>query len=171
MPSDAIHTVRRAGPDDLALLADLHLRLVEDQTARGWSGTPMTPAMERAYIGRRLQRADVHYLIAESGGQPVGYVEAALALPPAPLPVRLWRRLFPQRAPQAELGYIHNIFVAPKARGGGVGRQLLSEAKQRLKAQGIRRLRAHVLPGNAASFAMFASAGMHPTRSEVEGEV
>lgn len=81
MPSSGGRTIRRATSADLALLADLHLRLVEDQTARGWRGSPMTPAMERDYIARRLHRADVHYLIAEAAGQPIGYIEAGLLLP------------------------------------------------------------------------------------------
>lgn len=171
MPSSGGRTIRRATSADLALLADLHLRLVEDQTARGWRGSPMTPAMERDYIARRLHRADVHYLIAEAAGQPIGYIEAGLLLPPRPLLLRLWRRLFPDATPRATHGYIHNIFVTPEARGSGIGRLLLDEAIACLKRQGIRRLRAHVIPGNAASFALFAAAGLQPTRTEVEGEV
>ena len=171
MPHDAALTIRRATRDDLDLVAALYEQLVEDQVARGWTGRP-TPAEEsRRYIARRLHRADVHYLVASDAGAPIGFVEGALLLPPEQLPVRLFRRLFPDQNPRAALGYIHNIFVTADGRGAGVGSSLLTEAITALKAQGIRRLRAHVIPGNEASFALFAKAGLLPTQTAVEGEV
>jgi L-amino acid N-acyltransferase YncA len=168
LPDSAI-TIRRATGEDLDLVAALYEELVQDQVARGWTGRP-TPADEsRSYIARRLQRADVHYLVASAAGATVGFVEAAL--PPAPLPVRLFRRLVPDQNPRAGLGYIHNIFVTGGGRRAGIGSRLLTAAITALKAQGIRRLRAHVIPGNEASFALFAKAGLLPTKTAVEGEV
>lgn len=115
LPEPAI-TIRRATGTDLDLVAALYEQLVQDQVARGWTGRP-TPADEsRRYIARRLQRADVHYLVASAAGAPVGFVEGALLLPREQLPVRLFRRLFPDQNPRAALGYIHNIFVTV---GGG----------------------------------------------------
>jgi L-amino acid N-acyltransferase YncA len=171
MPPDAALTIRRATRDDLDLVADLYAQLVQDQVARGWTGRP-TPADEsRSYIAGRLQRADVHYLVAYAAGAPVGFVEAALLLPRQPWLVRLLHRRLPPAKPQAAIGYIHNIFVAGDGRRSGVGSSLLSAAISALKAQGIRRLRAHVIAGNEASFALFAKAGLLPTQTAVEGEV
>ena len=171
MPPDHELTIRRATRDDLDLLAALYEQLVADQVARGWTGQP-TPAEEsRRYIGHRLQRADVHYLVASDAGVNVGFVEAALLLPGRPWPRRLLHRVLPPARPQAALGYIHNIFVTGDGRRAGVGSSLLDAAIEALKAQGVRRLRAHVIPGNEASFALFAKAGLLPTQTAVEGEV
>ena len=170
LPELAI-TIRRATRDDLDLVAALYEQLVQDQVARGWTGRP-TPAEEsRRYIARRLQRADVHYLVASAAGTSMGFVEAALLLPPAPLTIRLFRRLVPDQNPHAAFGYIHNIFVTADGRGAGIGSSLLTAAITALKAQGIKRLRAHVIAGNEASFALFAKAGLLPTQTAVEGEV
>jgi ribosomal protein S18 acetylase RimI-like enzyme len=84
---------------------------------------------------------------------------------------RLLHRLLPPAKPQAALGYIHNIYVRDEGRSAGVGSSLLTAATTALKAQGIRRLRAHVIAGNEASFALFAKAGLLPTQTAVEGEV
>jgi L-amino acid N-acyltransferase YncA len=171
MPADSELTIRRATRDDLDLVADLYAQLVQDQIARGWRGQP-TPAEEsRSYIARRLDRADVHYLIASAAGLTVGFVEAALLLPRQPWPLRLLRRLLPPAKPRAAIGYIHNIFVRDEGRRAGVGSSLLTAAINALKAQGIRRLRAHVIAGNEASFALFAKAGLQPSQTAVEGEV
>ena len=170
LPEPAV-TIRRATGNDLDLVSALYEQLVQDQVARGWTGRP-TPADEsRRYIARRLQRADVHYLVASSAGLSMGFVEAALLLPPAPRALRLFRRLVPDQNPRAAFGYIHNIFVTADGRGAGVGSSLLTAAIAALKAQGIKRLRAHVIPGNEASFALFAKAGLLPTQTAVEGEV
>jgi L-amino acid N-acyltransferase YncA len=170
LPEPAI-TIRRATREDLDLVAALYEELVQDQIARGWTGRPTPADQSRSYIARRLQRADVHYLIASAAGATVGFVEAALLLPPAPLPVRLFRRLVPDQNPRAGLGYIHNIFVTGGGRRAGIGSRLLTAAINALQAQGIRRLRAHVIPGNEASFALFAKAGLLPSKTAVEGEV
>jgi L-amino acid N-acyltransferase YncA len=171
MAPDHELTIRRATRDDLDLVAALYEQLVQDQVARGWTGRP-TPADEsRSYIAGRLQRADVHYLIASAAGLHVGFVEAALLLPRQPWLVRLLHRLLPPAKPQAALGYIHNIYVRDEGRRTGVGSNLLTAAITALKAQGIRRLRAHVIAGNEASFALFAKAGLLPTQTAVEGEV
>lgn len=171
MLPDAPLTIRRATPADLDLLADLYRQLVADQVARGWQGSPTPSTESRAYIRRRLVRQEVHYLIAERSGQPLGFVEAALLLPRQPLPTRLLRRLLPSSPAGSELGYIHNIFVGTDARGGRIGSALLQAAIAALKPSGVKRLRAHVIPGNEASFALFAKAGLLPTQTAVEGEV
>jgi len=170
LPEPAI-TIRRATREDLDLVAALYEQLVQDQVARGWTGRP-TPADEsRRYIAGRLQRADVHYLIASAAGAPVGFVEAALLLHRQPWPLRLLHRLLPPAKPQSALGYIHNIYVSDAGRRAGVGSSLLTAGITALKSQGIKRLRAHVVPGNKASFALFAKAGLLPTQTAVEGEV
>lgn len=171
MLPDAALTIRRAMPEDLDILADLYRQLVEDQVARGWRGTPTPAADSRAYIRGRLLRPDVHYLIAQRSGQAIGFVEAALLLPRQSLTSRLLRRLLPGSPARSELGYIHNIFVGADARGSRIGSALLEAAIAALKPSGVKRLRAHVIPGNEASFALFAKAGLLPTQTAVEGEV
>lgn len=164
-------SIRRATPADLALVAELYEQLVADQVSRGWTGTPTPPAESRAYIAARLARPQVHYLIASRAGVALGFVEAAMFQPQGSLPARLLRRIFPSRSPRSSVGYIHNIFVAAEGRGRGVGSLLLQAAIAALKPVGLRRLRAHVIPGNEASFALFAKAGLLPTQTAVEGDV
>jgi RimJ/RimL family protein N-acetyltransferase len=64
----------------------------------------------------------------------------------------------PDEEGEVEIGY----GLAPSARGRGVGTRAVEMLLSWVAEQGARRVRAEVLPGNAASFALLARLGFEP---------
>lgn len=62
-------------------------------------------------------------------------------------------------AKSAHKGSITHMYVAPEARGRGLGRALLTEAIARARAWGIERLELAVVTDNAAALHLYASLG------------
>lgn len=73
-----------------------------------------------------------------------------------------------------ECGWIHDVYVMPEARRGGVARALVREAGVRFAAIGVKQLRMHTGVFNDAARAAFAAEGFRPSVVEmlkmVEGE-
>jgi ribosomal protein S18 acetylase RimI-like enzyme len=81
----------------------------------------------RKDIARKLRVNSEWFLVAERGGAIVGVVMAGY---------------------EGHRGWINYLGVAPAARRGGVGRQLMAEAEQRLRAAGCPKINLQVRPDN-----------------------
>jgi len=108
-------TTRSATPDDVPVIARLH--------AEGWRAfrsflpeavwAPRTEERRLREWPAALQQRDV--VLAEEDGRPVGFVSAWCA---------------------GGIGHLSTFFVAPEARGRGIGTRLLREGAERLAAEG-----------------------------------
>ena len=56
----------------------------------------------------------------------------------------------------------NSVYVAPAAKGRGVGRQILGELIERSEAKNIWTLQAGIFPENVASVALHKACGFHP---------
>ncbi|EPD58904.1 hypothetical protein HMPREF1211_05843 [Streptomyces sp. HGB0020] len=100
------------------------------------------------------------HLVAELGGEVVGYVRLGY---PTPL------------ACNAHVRQIQGLAVAEQARGAGVGRALLRAVREEARKQGARRLTLRVLGHNAPARKLyetegFAVEGVLPGEFLLEGE-
>lgn len=64
----------------------------------------------------------------------------------------------------ATRGYVYDIYVAPAARGEGLGRNLLDQAEERSRRRGHRELGLTVSPDNEAAHQLYESAGFTTER-------
>jgi ribosomal protein S18 acetylase RimI-like enzyme len=103
--------VRQAGPDDVDLVAPLF------DAYRQFYQQPSDVALARTFLAERLARAESVVFLAERGGRAVGFVQLyPLFSSTTARPRRLW--------------LLNDLFVAPEARGGGVGRALMDRARR-----------------------------------------
>jgi GNAT superfamily N-acetyltransferase len=93
-------------------------------------------------------------LVAEDKGNLAGYAYAAY----------VWRAEF-----GGETMDIVAVFVDPRWRSKGVGRNLVSALLQTARQRGIRRLSAEVHPGNSAIERTLESSGFDPERRTLWG--
>jgi ribosomal protein S18 acetylase RimI-like enzyme len=150
--------IRAAAPDDAAalgrlgaLLVALHHAFDPDRfiapgpgTARGYGG----------FLSSQLARKDAVVLVAELGGDVIGYVYAGLEGAD-------WMAL---RGPA---GVIHDLVVDPEHRREGVGRLLLEAALEALAVLGAPRVVLSTATQNEAAQQLFASLGFRPTMIEM----
>jgi ribosomal protein S18 acetylase RimI-like enzyme len=87
---------------------------------------------------RALEQGDGRILIAELNGEFVGFVGCLVVEDDA----------VQETADSNRYGYIKDIFVADRHRGGGIAQQLLATAEQHLARTGVTRLRINVLTNN-----------------------
>jgi len=115
------------------------------------------PDPERGYgrfLAGLLDRMDSVVLVAEQGGQVVGYCYAGME-------GRDWLSL---RGPA---GVIYDILVDPAARGHGVGRRLLDAMLQALAERGAPQFVLFTATQNEAAQHLFAQAGFRSTMIEM----
>ncbi|MFD8395834.1 GNAT family N-acetyltransferase [Streptomyces sp. NPDC059680] len=102
----------------------------------------VSPPPEGPFFDERHLPED--YLVAEAGGQVLGYVRIAR-------PTRL--------AANAHVLQIQGLAVADDARGQGLGRALIRAAVEEARGRGARRLSLRVLGHNAPARALYESEG------------
>jgi ribosomal protein S18 acetylase RimI-like enzyme len=139
-------TLRDAAIDDLAAIDDIHVRsrrvAYRGQVSDHYLDVAM-PAASLADWRRKLPEllgGAGLVLVAESGGEPVGFVAAF--------------------APD-ERGsvYINNLHARPDRKGLGVGSALLDAAAQWARASGARAMHLKVLETNAPAIGFYESRG------------
>ena len=96
-------------------------------------------------IARKLKVNPEWFLVAERAGTVVGTVMAGY---------------------EGHRGWINYLGVAPALRSGGLGRRLMEEAEQRLRAAGCPKINLQVRPDNKAAIAFYERIGF-----AVEGAV
>lgn len=135
--------LRDAGPRDVPLVA----RFVRDLAEYERLGHLAigTEAQFATLLFGEAPRA--HALIAERQGRAVGFA--------------LWYFAVSTFAARTKL-HVEDVFVAPEARGGGIGRAIFGELARRAAAAGSVSMEWSVLDWNAPSIAFYRSIGATP---------
>ena len=130
--------IRQASLSDLERLVPLFdaYRIFYEQ--------PSDPALARAFLEDRLRHLESVVFIALSGDRAVGFTQ-----------------LFPSfsSARAARIFILNDLFVAPEARGNGVGRALLDAAADHAKSAGAVRLTLSTAVDNLAAQSLYEGAG------------
>ena len=111
-----------------------------------------------SFLGSKLGASDDVVLVAEDGGEIVGYVWAALE----PLS---WKEL---RGPA---GFIHDIAVMEESRRSGVAKKLMEAAVDWLRERGAPRVVLWTAAPNEAAQALFRRLGFRETMVEMTKEL
>jgi ribosomal protein S18 acetylase RimI-like enzyme len=131
--------VRRARPGDLAQLAPLF------DAYRRFYGQPPDLPRARRFLRERMRRRQSTLFVAETkSGELVGFAQ-----------------LYPSfsSVSAAPIHVLNDLFVAPAARGGGVGRRLLAAAVAFARRQGAARLNLETHRDNLTAQHLYAAAG------------
>jgi ribosomal protein S18 acetylase RimI-like enzyme len=163
MPSDApAVTIRPAASTDLPALGRLGALLVrthfEFDPLRFLEPTPQTEAAYASFLGRQLGEPGVVILVAERGGEVLGYTFAGI-------------EGHDYMALRGPAGALYDIVVDPAHRGQGVGGMLLDATLAELRARGAPRVLLSTADRNQAAQRLFARAGFRRTMIEMTREM
>jgi ribosomal protein S18 acetylase RimI-like enzyme len=111
-----------------------------------------------SFLGTQIDEPDAVVLVAESGGQVLGYSYAGME-------GMDWMSL---RGPA---GVLQDLVVDPGHRQQGVGRQLLDATLALLKQMGARQFVLHTADLNEPAQRLFAAAGFRRTMVEMTREM
>jgi ribosomal protein S18 acetylase RimI-like enzyme len=154
-------TVRSAEQGDAAALGRLGALLVAVHHAfdadRFIAPGPGTERGYGRYLASQLDRNDAILLVAEGGGEVVGYAYAALE-------GNDWMAL---RGPA---GVIYDLVVDEGRRRQGIGRQLLDATLAALAMRGAPRVTLSTAAKNEAAQRLFETAGFRATMLEMTRE-
>jgi ribosomal protein S18 acetylase RimI-like enzyme len=154
--------IRRATSADLARVGRLGALLVEAHhefdARRFLAARSRTAADYAGFLGSQLGEPEVVVLVADHGGEVIGYAYAALE----------GYDYMSLRGPAAVL---HDLVVDPGHRGRGVGRLLLEAALAHLKSRGAPRVVLSTAERNDAAQRLFAGAGFRRTMVEMTREL
>jgi ribosomal protein S18 acetylase RimI-like enzyme len=155
-------TIRRAAGGDLPALGRLGALLVSTHHGfdprRFIAPTPRTAGGYAGFLSRQLEEPGVVLLVAELGGEVVGYTYAGLEGPD----------YMSLRGPA---GVLHDIVVDPERRARGVGRLLLEATLAALAGMGAPRVVLSTAARNEGAQRLFASMGFRPTMVEMTREL
>lgn len=150
--------VRDARPGDAAAIASIHVRCWQ-HAYRGMVPQALLDSLdvvarramwERALAGDVPERGAT--LVSEDvDGHVTGFVQVGAASGDDPDP---------------ELGVLYAIYLEPSAIGTGVGRALLTQATERLRAAGFARACLDVLPANERARRVYEAAGWRAVGEE-----
>lgn len=110
-----------------------------------------------SWLGRELKGKGAVVLVAELDGETVGYAYGRLE-------ERDWNALLDR------CGVLHDLWVDEKARGTGLGAQLIEAAAQRLVELGAPRVVLSTAAKNESAQRLFAKLGWRPTMIEMTRE-
>jgi ribosomal protein S18 acetylase RimI-like enzyme len=153
--------VRAAREEDLASIAPLAGELVGMHHAVDPDRFFLPERVEEGYtwwLGRERVREGAVVLVAVEGERVVGYAYGTRE-------ERDWNMLLDEH------GAIHDVFVAPEARGHGVGRKLVLAMVRALEALGAPRVVLSTMVSNAAAQRLFTACGFRPTMLEMTRSV
>lgn len=153
--------VRPMSPRDLPAASSLAAELLRLHHA--WDPRRFLDVRDPAtgyarFFEGELRDDDAVLLVAERGDAVVGYAYARVE-------PRDWQLLL-DRA-----GHLHDLFVAPEARGLGAGEALVRAALGALAARGVPRVVLHTATQNDAGQRLFARLGFRSTMVEMTCEV
>lgn len=138
MPVAPPIAIVEAGTSDLEAAAQLF------DAYRVFYRQPSDPAGARIFLGERLRRRDSVILLARRHGVAVGFLQ----LYPTWSSVRMRRTWI-----------LNDLYVAPEARVAGVGRQLMSRARELAEASGAARIELTTERANQAAQALYRRCG------------
>lgn len=154
--------IRLAIPADLPAIGRLGALLVrmhhDFDPARFIAATAQTERGYASYLGTQLEKPDVLVLVADRGGEVLGYTYAAVE----------GTDYMSLRGPA---GVLYDIVVDAPHRGQGVGRMLLAAAVSALGARGAPRVVLSTAECNTAAQRLFARAGFRRTMIEMTREL
>ncbi len=154
--------VRRATPADLRRIGRLGALLVEEHHGfdprRFLAAGRGTAEGYASFIGTQLEDPDVAVIVAEDGGEVIGYAYAAV-------------EGYDYMALRGPAGVLHDVIVDPEHRGRGVGRLLLEAALEFLRSRGAPRVVLSTAEQNEAAQRLFASTGFRRTMIEMTLEL
>ena len=161
-PADAGITVRPARAGDMkavgrlgALLVRLHHHF---DPLRFMAASAQTEHGYGSFLGTQLANPDVIVLVAERGGEVVGYTYAGVE----------GTDYMSLRGPA---GVLYDIVVDPAHRQHGVGRMLLDATMAALEAKGAPRVVLSTAERNATAQRLFEHAGFRRTMIEMTREL
>ena len=132
--------VRRAdsGKRDIDLIAPLF------DSYRQFYDEPADAELAAAFIGDRLQAKESVIFLAEEGGEALGFVQ-----------------LYPSFSSVAacRIWVLNDLFVAPAARGRGVGRALMGAAREHAIQTGAKRLTLETTSENRTAWSLYEDLG------------
>ncbi|TMQ65885.1 MAG: GNAT family N-acetyltransferase [Candidatus Eisenbacteria bacterium] len=136
--------VRRAnsGKRDIDLIAPLF------DSYRQFYDEPADAELAAAFIGDRLQAEESVIFLAEEGGEGNGEALGFVQLYPSFSSVaacRIW--------------VLNDLFVAPEARGRGVGRALMGAAREHAIQTGAKRLTLETTSENRTAWSLYEDLG------------
>lgn len=154
--------VRRATPADLQRIGRLGALLVEEHHGfdpqRFLAASRGTPEGYASFISTQLEDPDVAVLVADDGGEVIGYAYAAV-------------EGYDYTALRGPAGVLHDLIVESEHRSRGVGRLLLEAALEFLRSRGAPRVVLSTAEQNEAAQRLFASAGFRRTMIEMTREL
>jgi ribosomal protein S18 acetylase RimI-like enzyme len=106
------------------------------------------------WLARELARAEAVIVVATIDGAIVGYAYGTRE-------ERDWNALLDEH------GAIHDVFVLPTARRGGVGRKLVHAIVDELERGGAPRIVLSTMVSNESAQKLFAACGFRPTMIEM----
>jgi ribosomal protein S18 acetylase RimI-like enzyme len=153
--------IRPAAPADLKAMGRLGALLVRTHhdfdPDRFIAATPRTEHGYGSFLGTQLDKPNIVILVAESGGEVVGYTYAGVE----------GNDYMALRGPA---GVLYDIVVDPPYRGQGVGRALLDATLEALEAKGAPRVVLSTAERNESAQRLFARAGFRRTMIEMTRE-
>jgi len=155
-------TIRPAIPADAPALGALGAQLIRvhhtfDQQ-RFFAPPPDAEDGYGWFLTSQLNDEDVTVLVAEQDGTIVGYVYAGVE-------PHSWKEL------RETCGFVHDLIVAPEARGHGFGELLLEAAIAWLEGKGMPRVMLWTAEPNEAAQRLFARRGFRRTMVEMTREI
>jgi ribosomal protein S18 acetylase RimI-like enzyme len=155
-------TIRPAAPADLPAIGRLGALLVrihhDFDPARFIAAAPRTEQMYASFLGSQLEEPSVSVLVAERGGEVLGYTYADV-------------EGYDYKALRGPAGVLQDIVVDPAHRGHGIGRKLLDATLAALEGRGAPRVVLSTAERNEAAQRLFARAGFRRTMVEMTREL
>lgn len=154
--------IRPGRPGDVAVIGRLGALLVqthhEFDARRFIAATPQTEQGYGSFLGTQLAEPNVVILVAELGGEVVGYTYSGVE----------GRDYMSLRGPA---GVLYDIVVDPAHRGRGVGQILLDATISELAARGSPQVVLSTAERNETAQRLFARAGFRRTMIEMTREI
>ena len=155
-------SIRHASPADVRAIGRLGATLVrlhhELDEKRFLEATPQTEHGYASYVRSQLGNREIIVLVAERGGDVVGYTFAGI-------------EGVDYMSLRGPAGVLHDIVVDPAHRGLGIGRMLLDATLTALGALGAPRVVLSTAERNESAQRLFAQAGFRRTMIEMTREL